>query len=151
MGWMCWAATPSCVVDVVDGENECQGEARRSVCVGRRGCDVCESKSKRETGFEPVTLRAAIESSTTELPARRNTYYTPTPQTTLGNSPTTNLTSSITPSPLSASPLTLLHPVGRSRNPTTHDHPLTTQHTHYTPPTHRTAYCDRDHTLLCVA
>ena len=30
------------------------------------------SKSKRETGFEPVTLRAAIESSTTELPARRN-------------------------------------------------------------------------------
>ena len=27
--------------------------------------------SKRETGIEPVTIRAAIERSTTELPARR--------------------------------------------------------------------------------
>ena len=33
--------------------------------------DSGESNIKRETGFESVTIRAAIESSTTELPARR--------------------------------------------------------------------------------
>lgn len=57
-------------------------------CCSMRCVCVCEwsrawIKKKRETGFEPVTLRAAIESSTTELPARRNQTPTLTQQTPL--------------------------------------------------------------------
>ena len=36
-----------------------------------------ESNNKRETGIEPATIRAAIERSTTELPARRKDIDTP--------------------------------------------------------------------------
>ena len=45
------------------------------------------SKRERETGFEPVTLRAAIESSTTELPTRRNTHTQPNTTTTTNKRP----------------------------------------------------------------
>jgi hypothetical protein len=51
--------------------------------IGRHQRGVYESKIKRETGFEPVTLRAAIESSTTELPARRNEEQPTHKQTTI--------------------------------------------------------------------